>query len=169
MRPICDQFRAPAHIGQGSTVTYSVQSLRYLAPTASVAAVMAIISAWAVASCRRSVMLCPLPRMRPRETMTAPMGISPSSAAFRASRSASPMYFSSGVILSEITGRKIRKNADLLKDLHSISPNNRVLEPVFVGYGEFLAAVTTAGAQYAAAVGGSHSLAETVLVDAFAA
>ena len=45
MRPIWAQFRAPAHIGQGSTVTYKVHSGRYFPPMASVAAVMAIISA----------------------------------------------------------------------------------------------------------------------------
>ena len=38
------------YMHNGSTVTYNVQSLRYLPPIASVAAVMAIISAWAVAS-----------------------------------------------------------------------------------------------------------------------
>ena len=43
------------------------------------------------------------------------------------------------------------------------------LPAVFVGDGEFLAAVTTAGRENAAAVGGSHTLAETVLVDTFAA
>ena len=44
-----------------------------------------------------------------------------------------------------------------------------ILPAVFVGNGQFLAAVTTAGSQHAAAVRGSHSLTETVLVDAFAA
>ena len=95
MRPTWAQFRAPAHIGQGSTVTYKVQSVRYLPPMASVAAVMATISAWAVVSISRSVILCPRPITRPRDTMTAPMGISPAARAACASRSASRMNFSS--------------------------------------------------------------------------
>ena len=95
MRPIWAQQRAAAHMGQGSTVTYKVQSLRYLPPIASVAAVRAIIYAWAVGSERRSVMLWPRAMMRPRHTMTAPMGTSPSARAAWASRRASFMNCSS--------------------------------------------------------------------------
>lgn len=95
-RSNCAQHIAAAHIGQGSTVTYSVHPVRYLPPIASHADVMAIISAWAVGSWRRSVMLCPLAIMRPRQTMTAPMGTSPSAEAACASRKASRMNNSSG-------------------------------------------------------------------------
>ena len=45
----------------------------------------------------------------------------------------------------------------------------RKLPAVFVGHGEFLAGVATAGAKYAAAVGRGHSCAEAVLVDTLAA
>jgi hypothetical protein len=45
MRPILLQFKAEAHIGQGSKVTYNVQSVKYFAPKAFEAAVMANISA----------------------------------------------------------------------------------------------------------------------------
>ena len=43
------------------------------------------------------------------------------------------------------------------------------LPAVFAGYGKFLAGVTTAGAQNAAAIGGSHAGAEAVLVHTLAA
>ena len=108
MRPTCAQFKAPAHIGQGSTVTYKVQSVKYFPPMASVAAVTATISAWAVVSCSRSVMLCPRPMTRPRQTMTAPMGISPAARAAPASRKASRMYFSSCSI--GVTKIRIKKH-----------------------------------------------------------
>ena len=42
------------------------------------------------------------------------------------------------------------------------------LPAVLVGDGEFLAAVTTAGGEHAAAVGGGHAGAEAVLVHALA-
>ena len=142
MRPIWAQFRAAAHIGQGSTVTYKVASFKYLPPRASVAAVMAIISAWAVGSWRVSVRLCPFPMMRPLHTTTAPMGTSPSAAAARASFKASCMYFSSVSIL---------------------------LESVFRRNSQFLATVTAACSEDAAAVRRAHTLAETVFVHTFAA
>ena len=50
IRPIWAHPKAAAHMGHGSNVTYNVQSVRYLPPTASVAAVIAIISACAVGS-----------------------------------------------------------------------------------------------------------------------
>ena len=37
----------------------------------------------------------------------------------------------------------------------------------FVCYGQFLATFSTAGSQYAATIGGSHSLTETVFVASF--
>ena len=69
---------------------------------ASVAAVMATISACAVVSRSRSVMLCPRPMMRPFQVMTAPMGTSPAARAADASRSASRMNFSSCSIACEL-------------------------------------------------------------------
>ena len=42
------------------------------------------------------------------------------------------------------------------------------LPAVFIGDREFLAAMTTAGRKYAAAIGRSHSCAEAVLVDTLA-
>ena len=44
-RRTCAQPMAPAHIMQGSTVTYRVQSVRYLPPSVLAADVMACISA----------------------------------------------------------------------------------------------------------------------------
>ena len=44
----------------------------------------------------------------------------------------------------------------------------RCLPAVLGGNGEFLAAVATAGVEYAASIGGSHALAESVLVDSLA-
>ena len=43
------------------------------------------------------------------------------------------------------------------------------LPAVFVGNSKFLAAVTATGGKHATAVGGCHSLTETVLVDPLAA
>ena len=57
MRPIWLHANAPAHIGQGSTVTYKVQSLRYLPPIVEAAAVMACNSACAVTSTKVSTKL----------------------------------------------------------------------------------------------------------------
>ena len=62
--------------GQGSSVTYIVHSVRYFVPSVSQAAVIAIISAWAVGSFNCSTILCPLPTTRPLLTMTAPTGTS---------------------------------------------------------------------------------------------
>lgn len=42
------------------------------------------------------------------------------------------------------------------------------LSVYFVGYGEFLASVTAAGCQHAAAVSGLHAMAEAMLVVALA-
>ncbi len=52
--------------------------------------------------------------------------------------------------------------------LHSVSDALDRLPAVLVGDGEFLAAVTTAGGEHAAAVGGGHAGAEAVLVHALA-
>ncbi len=82
-------------IGQGSSVTYIVQPLSRQSPTCAAAAVNASISAWAVGSLSFSRWLYPRPMMRPADTTTAPMGISSSSAARSASRSAARMNFSS--------------------------------------------------------------------------
>ena len=51
----------------------------------------------------------------------------------------------------------------------SFSLQARFLEPVFGRNGQLLAAMTAAGSQHATTVGGSHTLAETVLVDTLAA
>ena len=44
----------------------------------------------------------------------------------------------------------------------------QILESVFAGNGEFLASVTTACSEHAAAVGSGHTLAEAVFVAALA-
>ena len=49
---------APAHMMQGSTVTYNVQSCRYFPPNSLAAMVIACISACAVTSLSVSVVVC---------------------------------------------------------------------------------------------------------------
>ncbi len=95
IRPTWLHAMAPAHITQGSTVTYSVHSRRYFPPSVEEAAVNACISACAVASCNVSTRLCPRPTMRPPATTTAPIGTSCRSNACRASFIAMRMNFSS--------------------------------------------------------------------------
>ena len=58
LNDVTAQAIAPAHITQGSTVTYKVHSFRYFPPRTLAAAVMACISAWAVTSFSVSVRLC---------------------------------------------------------------------------------------------------------------
>ena len=53
-------------------------------------------------------------------------------------------------------------------DAAGLNFKNGKLPPVLGGNGEFLASVTTAGGENAAAVGGTHALTEAVLVDALA-
>ena len=53
----CPRFTIDQAVRHEIGVMKNVQSFRYLPPTASVAAVIAIISAWAVGSARRSVIL----------------------------------------------------------------------------------------------------------------
>ena len=74
IRPTWLHAMAPAHITQGSTVTYSVHSRRYFPPSVEEAAVNACISACAVASCNVSTRLCPRPTMRPPATTTSSNG-----------------------------------------------------------------------------------------------
>ena len=88
----CAHPIAPAHITQGSTVTYSVHCVRYFPPSVFVAAVIACISAWAVTSSSVSVRLCPRPTTCPSATITHPTGTSPIANAFFASASASCIY-----------------------------------------------------------------------------
>ena len=73
---------APAHIGQGSSVTYSVQSSSRQLPSASAAWVMAIISAWAVGSWSCSRWLWAEAMTRSAWTMMAPIGTSSSCRGF---------------------------------------------------------------------------------------
>ena len=82
---------APAHIGHGSSVTYSVQPSSRQLPSAAAACVMAIISAWAVGSRSASRSLRAAASTRPSRTMTAPTGASSAAAAASASASASCM------------------------------------------------------------------------------
>ena len=90
---------APAHMGQGSSVTKSAQPERFQAPSAAQAARMASTSAWAVASRFSSRRLRPRPIISPEgETTTQPTGTSPFSAASRANDSASSIYFSYSII-----------------------------------------------------------------------
>ena len=71
-------------IGQGSSVTYSVQPFSRQSPSSPAACVMAIISAWAVGSCSVSRELCAAAIIRPSCTITAPTGTSPAASASRA-------------------------------------------------------------------------------------
>src|SRR5574344_526078 len=100
---------APAHMMQGSTVTNKVQSGKYL-PHSSAAMVKASISAWAVTSCSISVWLWLRATHSPcLSTMTAPMGISPSSSALCASCRAIRIYSSSVFMVSFVfQGAQIR-------------------------------------------------------------
>ena len=75
---------APAHIGQGSSVTNRSQSSSRQSPRAAAAWRMAIISACAVGSLSAIRRLCPLPITCPLQTMTQPMGTSSMASASRA-------------------------------------------------------------------------------------
>ena len=81
----------PAHMGQGSRVTYSSQPSSRQLPSRAQAARMASNSAWAVASPRSSRRLRPSPMISPSFTMTQPTGTSPLSTAWAASSSARAM------------------------------------------------------------------------------
>jgi len=84
---------APAHIAHGSTVVYSSHPPSRGVPSFCEASMIASISACAVGSCLVSVRLYPLPMILPSLTMTAPIGTSPTAAAFSASFKASSIYF----------------------------------------------------------------------------
>ena len=82
MVPIWVWMHAPAHIGQGSSVTASVQSERFHEPNARAASRMAMISACASGSPSASRVLSPRPMIWPSvSTTTAPTGTSPAAAA----------------------------------------------------------------------------------------
>ena len=82
---------APAHMGQGSSVTYSSQSSSRQVPRAALAWAMASISAWDDVACFSSRRLRPRPTTSPFRTMTQPTGTSPAAAASRASARACSM------------------------------------------------------------------------------
>src|SRR3954453_11946370 len=86
---------APAHIAQGSRVTYMTESSTRHDSTARAASRKAMISACAVGSCRSSRSLPPAPMTSPSWTSTAPIGTSSCSRARSASRRASRMKYSS--------------------------------------------------------------------------
>src|SRR4051812_9877299 len=86
---------APAHIAQGSRVTYMTESRTRHDSTARAASRRAMISACAVGSCRNSRSLRPTPMTSPSRTTTAPIGTSSCSSARSASRRASRMKYSS--------------------------------------------------------------------------
>src|SRR6185312_1807289 len=86
---------APAHIAHGSSVTYSVQPSSLQLPSTRDASRIAIISACAVASLSRCVLLAPRPTISSPRTTTAPTGTSPAAAASRASSSALRRYSTS--------------------------------------------------------------------------
>lgn len=92
--PNCAHAKAPAHMVQGSMVTYRVHSFKYLPPKYELAMVTASISACAVTSFSFSVSLCALAIILSLHTTMAPMGISPSSAACLASANAFCIYCS---------------------------------------------------------------------------
>ena len=89
---ICAHPIAPAHIIQGSTVTYNVHCDRYFPPRVLAAAVIACISACAVTSDRVSVRLWPRPTTCPSATITHPIGTSPAASALWASVMAICIY-----------------------------------------------------------------------------
>ena len=75
---------APAHMGQGSRVTYKSQSSSRQEPRAALAWAMASSSAWEATDCFSSRRLRPRPMTAPSLTMTQPTGTSPAAAASRA-------------------------------------------------------------------------------------
>ena len=84
---------APAHIGHGSSVTYSVQPVRRQRESFRPASRIARISACAVASRSASHILCARTTTPPSSSMrTAPTGTSPDSIARRASSKAIAIY-----------------------------------------------------------------------------
>ncbi len=85
---IRERTMAPAHIAQGSSVTYNVHPSSLQWPLACAARRIATASAWAVGSPRVWVRLWPAASSSPARTITAPTGTSPSSPATAASSSA---------------------------------------------------------------------------------
>lgn len=94
-RSILAKIRAPAHIRQGSIVTYNVVASNLSFRRYDAACVIAIISACAVGSFRSFIWLCALAITLPLWTMIAPTGTSSASNAFSASFSASDIYMRS--------------------------------------------------------------------------
>src|SRR5699024_8946184 len=99
---------APAHMGQGSRVTYRVHPVSRQEPTAAQATLMASTSAWAVARPSASRRLRPRPIISPSgETMTQPTGTSPWGMQARASFRASCMYSSWVMLLVGEDGHRV--------------------------------------------------------------
>ena len=92
---------APAHIMQGSSVTYKVQAVRRWLSSAIPASRIAMISACADGSCRPIFRFHPRPMTFPSRTITAPTGTSSSSPARLASNRASPIQLSSDALVLE--------------------------------------------------------------------
>ena len=90
---------APAHMGQGSSVTNSSQSSSRQDPSAALASAMASISAWEAVACFSSLRFRPRPTMVSPRTITQPTGTSPAAAASLASFKASSISRSSRVII----------------------------------------------------------------------
>src|ERR1041385_4409663 len=90
---------APAHMTHGSNVTYSSASSRRQLLRCSAANLIAVISAWPRGDWRSSRSLYAVAMTCPANTMTAPTGISPRLAAFRAADSAISIYSESLVIM----------------------------------------------------------------------
>src|SRR5690625_6736308 len=74
---------APAHIGQGSNVTYNVQFSKRQLEFISLARAIAVSSAWANVEWVVSRSLYPVLIILSSHTITAPIGTSPNFSAFR--------------------------------------------------------------------------------------
>ena len=128
---------APAHIGHGSRVTYSVTSSSRQPPTARAAARSTLISACAAASRRRSIALPAAAITTRSRTATAPTGTSPRRPAARASDSAwapaASSWFLGGVISydNRIKVEFLGVPQQLLDEHGAVSP--QVAEAMAVG------------------------------------
>src|SRR5699024_4968628 len=91
---ILDWMILPAHMIQGSRVTYKIHSLSFHVPNTSLASLIASISACASGFCLFSLKLWAFAMILFWYTTTAPTGTSSSSYAFFASLSASFIYVS---------------------------------------------------------------------------
>src|SRR5690625_4581962 len=86
---------APAHIGQGSNVTYNVQFSKRQLEFISLARAIAVSSAWANVEWVVSRSLYPVLIILSSHTITAPIGTSPNFSAFLASKIARSIWYSS--------------------------------------------------------------------------